>query len=307
MTTETIPLPHFHSGKVRETYENPLNERELFPYATDRFSTHNVVHLTPITHKGELLTALSVYWAVEVLTDFDTHLLDFGKKIYDHLPKDRNYPDDFHLRTLAVRRREPELVEYVWRRYSTGSYAKLLKKLKERRAAGEEAIDPYELDLPFDLPHLHRFDEPAFTPTDKSATDDPRSSPRTCIEYPASTVNSKRLFLVGEQHLHARGIALLDMKCEMDNGMLIDEWLTGDCCRMVYETDLASAIKNGMDPHWLDKEEGRQIAESKWGTGPRVPLTFSPEEVERIAGRYHEAFRTITGMTLDEFQSEYFD
>jgi phosphoribosylaminoimidazole-succinocarboxamide synthase len=35
---------HIHSGKVRETYENPDNSNELLIVATDRVSTHDVVH-----------------------------------------------------------------------------------------------------------------------------------------------------------------------------------------------------------------------------------------------------------------------
>jgi phosphoribosylaminoimidazole-succinocarboxamide synthase len=42
---------HTHSGKVRETYENPDNTNELFIIATNRVSTHDVVHNSLIESK----------------------------------------------------------------------------------------------------------------------------------------------------------------------------------------------------------------------------------------------------------------
>ena len=47
------------SGKVRELYE--LGD-DLLMVASDRISTYDVVHPTPIPDKGRVLTALSVLW-----------------------------------------------------------------------------------------------------------------------------------------------------------------------------------------------------------------------------------------------------
>ena len=47
------------SGKVRELYE--LGD-DLLMVASDRISTYDVVHPTPIPDKGKVLTALSVLW-----------------------------------------------------------------------------------------------------------------------------------------------------------------------------------------------------------------------------------------------------
>ena len=59
MTTAVSDLPLIASGKVREMYD--LGDR-LLMVASDRISTYDVVHPTPIPDKGRVLTALSVFW-----------------------------------------------------------------------------------------------------------------------------------------------------------------------------------------------------------------------------------------------------
>src|SRR5207302_346332 len=52
-------LPLLASGKVREIYD--LGD-ELLIVASDRISTYDVVHPTPIPDKGNVLTGLSTFW-----------------------------------------------------------------------------------------------------------------------------------------------------------------------------------------------------------------------------------------------------
>ena len=52
-------LPLLHSGKVRELYEL---DADLVMVASDRISTYDAVHPTPIPDKGRVLTGLSVLW-----------------------------------------------------------------------------------------------------------------------------------------------------------------------------------------------------------------------------------------------------
>ena len=52
-------LPLIASGKVREMYD--LGDR-LLMVASDRISTYDVVHPTPIPDKGKVLTGLSAFW-----------------------------------------------------------------------------------------------------------------------------------------------------------------------------------------------------------------------------------------------------
>ena len=56
-TLDSLPL--LASGKVREMYD--MGDRILM-VASDRISTYDVVHPTPIPGKGQVLTGISVFW-----------------------------------------------------------------------------------------------------------------------------------------------------------------------------------------------------------------------------------------------------
>ena len=59
MTPSAPDLPLLAKGKVREIYD--LGD-DLLMVASDRISTYDVVHPTPIPDKGKVLTGLSVLW-----------------------------------------------------------------------------------------------------------------------------------------------------------------------------------------------------------------------------------------------------
>ena len=71
-------LPLIASGKVREMYE--LGD-ELLMVASDRVSTYDVVHPTPIPDKGAVLTALSVFWFERTLEMVPNHLVSAGEGV----------------------------------------------------------------------------------------------------------------------------------------------------------------------------------------------------------------------------------
>src|ERR1700677_3875327 len=64
MAAALSDLPLLASGKVREIYD--LGDRLLI-VASDRISTYDVVHPTPIPDKGNVLTGLSVFWFERVI------------------------------------------------------------------------------------------------------------------------------------------------------------------------------------------------------------------------------------------------
>src|SRR3954465_2571794 len=59
VTSSAPDLPLVARGKVREIYD--LGD-DLLMVASDRISTYDVVHPTPIPDKGRVLTGLSVLW-----------------------------------------------------------------------------------------------------------------------------------------------------------------------------------------------------------------------------------------------------
>ena len=58
--TALADLPLIASGKVRDNYD--LGDGRLLMVASDRISTYDVVHPTPIPGKGQVLTGMSVFW-----------------------------------------------------------------------------------------------------------------------------------------------------------------------------------------------------------------------------------------------------
>ena len=55
-----LPYPLYKRGKVRDVYR--FGEDKLIIVATDRISAFDHVLPTPIPHKGEILTQLTIFW-----------------------------------------------------------------------------------------------------------------------------------------------------------------------------------------------------------------------------------------------------
>jgi phosphoribosylaminoimidazole-succinocarboxamide synthase len=170
-------LRFLYQGKTRETWTLPNWPFLLLMVTSQRLSTHNVVHKSLIPLKDQVLTALTIFWLTQVLQKIPHHLVAYGRRIYDYLPKS-DYPADLHLHALITRRLEIILVEFIWRAYLAGSlWKKFYSKLREGMSEEEmRELDPYGLNLPLGLPYMHRFDTPIFTPTRKSEHDEPTLS-----------------------------------------------------------------------------------------------------------------------------------
>ena len=72
MAAALADLPLLASGKVREIYD--LGD-ELLIVASDRISTYDVVHPTPLPHKGDVLTGLSTFWFERTAEILPNHLI----------------------------------------------------------------------------------------------------------------------------------------------------------------------------------------------------------------------------------------
>ena len=286
-------LPLLYRGKGKDLRVIPGRPELLLQVCRDTLSTHNVVHLTEIPGKGALIAAQTLFFHLQVFDGIPNHIEEFGRDIYSVLPSGP-YPDDLHHRALVVRRARKPDVEFVIRAFLTGSLKDALKA---------DGVDPYGLRLNPDLPPMFRFPEPVFTPTEKSATDAPLLARDVRRRYPQETEIAFKAFEQAQKHLYHRGIMLIDAKFELSDGLLIDDWLNGDCARLAKRSEM----KEGQDPPFLDKERFRQIALRKWGSEARVPLAFTESEIEEGLARYHEGFALVAGMDLKEFQERYLD
>ena len=106
--TSLADLPLLASGKVREIYD--VGD-ELLIVASDRISTYDVVHPTPIPDKGAVLTGLSTFWFERTSEIVPNHVISVTDGV----------PDEVRGRGMVVRKLEMLSVECVVRGYITGS------------------------------------------------------------------------------------------------------------------------------------------------------------------------------------------
>lgn len=101
----------------------------------------------------------------------------YGDSIYKYLPKDKGvYPEDCHYRSFVAEKLIMAPIECVSRDYLCGSYYKQHKR----------GVDPYDLQLPPNLPVMYKFDDTIATPTAKSKHDEPLETQATIEMFPGA-------------------------------------------------------------------------------------------------------------------------
>jgi phosphoribosylaminoimidazole-succinocarboxamide synthase len=298
VTTSLADLPLIASGKVREMYDlagaDGVPETgaaaPLLMVASDRISTYDAVHPTPIPDKGKVLTGLSVFWFAKTSGIVANHLISATDGV----------PEEARGRALMVRRLRMLPVECVVRGYITGS------GWKDYQATGSVS----GIALPEGLRESEQLPEPIFTPSTKAdeghdeAIDFYRAAElvgdRALMERVRDA--SIELYSFAAEHARANGVILADTKFEFglddsdDDGsgpalVLGDEVLTPDSSRYWP----ADTYEVGRGQPSFDKQYVRDwAAGSGWDKLPPAPAI--PDDV--VAGtraRYVEAYERITG------------
>jgi phosphoribosylaminoimidazole-succinocarboxamide synthase len=279
--TSLADLPLLSTGKVREMYD--LGDR-LLMVASDRISTYDVVHPTPIPDKGKVLTGLSAFWFGQTGHIVANHMLSATEGV----------PEEARGRALVVRKLSMLPVECVVRGYITGS------GWKDYQATGSVS----GIALPAGLQESEKLPEPIFTPSTKAevghdeAIDFDRAAElvgdRALMERVRDV--SIALYRFAADHAAERGVLLADTKFEFgldDDGELVvgDEVLTPDSSRFWP----ADGYAPGRGQPSFDKQYVRDWASgSGWDKTPPAPAI--PDDV--VAGtreRYIEAYERITG------------
>ena len=295
--TRLTDLPLIASGKVREMYglgetADAGSEGRLLMVASDRISTYDAVHPTPIPDKGSVLTGLSVFWFEKTSQIVANHLISATEGV----------PEEVLGRALVVRRLAMLPVECVVRGYITGSGWKDYQA--GRTVSG--------IELPAGLRESEQLPEPIFTPSTKAevghdeAIDFDRAAglvgDRDLMERVRRT--SIELYSFAAAHARAHGVILADTKFEFgldSSGELAvgDEVLTPDSSRYWPAED----YEPGRGQPSFDKQYVRDwAAASGWDKLPPAPAI--PEEV--VAGtrrRYIEAYERITGEPYERWRS----
>ncbi|GAC1317107.1 MAG: phosphoribosylaminoimidazolesuccinocarboxamide synthase [Thermoleophilaceae bacterium] len=275
------------SGKVRELYR--AGER-LLMVASDRISTYDAVHPTPIPGKGMVLTALSVFWFERTASLCPNHLVSY-----------EDVPESVRGRALLVERLDMFPVECVVRGYITGS------GWKDYQRTGTIC----GVELPPGLQESQQLPEPIFTPATKAELGD--HDENVDFETAARLVGDRGLleelrrlslavYSFAAEHARDRGIILADTKFEFgrDAGgqiVLGDEVLTPDSSRFWP----AAEHRPGAAPPSFDKQFVRDwAAGSGWDKRPPAP-PLPDDVVEGTRRRYEEAYELITGRSFSDW------
>jgi phosphoribosylaminoimidazole-succinocarboxamide synthase len=283
-----IDLPLIASGKVREMYD--LGDQILM-VASDRISTYDVVHPTPIPDKGAVLTGLSVFWFGRTVDIVPNHYVSATEAV----------PDEVRGRALTVRRLEMLPLECVVRGYITGS------GWKEYQRDGAVC----GIELPAGLRESEQLPEPIFTPATKAEVGD--HDENIDMDRAAELVGGRaladrlryvsiELYSRAAGHARRQGIILADTKFEFGwdaNGVLTlaDEVLTPDSSRFWP----AEGYEVGRSQPSFDKQFVRDWAA---GTGwdKTEPAPAIPDDVvEQTRAKYIQAYELITGESFDEW------
>ncbi len=279
--TALSDLPLLASGKVREIYD--LGD-ELLIVASDRISTYDAVHPTPIPDKGSVLTGLSTFWFQRTAEIIPNHVISVTDGV----------PAEARGRGMVVRKLNMLSVECVVRGYITGS------GWKDYQATGAVS----GIELPAGLRESDRLPEPLFTPSTKAevghdeAIDFEGAAQLIGDRALTERVRDVSLALYGfaADHARANGIILADTKFELgldaDGELTIgDELCTPDSSRFWP----ADEYEPGRGQPSFDKQFVRDWASSTgWDRNPPAPPI--PEEVvARTREKYVEAYERITG------------
>jgi phosphoribosylaminoimidazole-succinocarboxamide synthase len=284
--TTVADLPLLTSGKVREMYD--LGD-EVLMVASDRISTYDVVHPTPIPDKGKVLTGLSAMWFERT-----------GDIVANHqLSATDGVPDEVRGRALRVRKLRMLPAECVVRGYVTGS------GWKDYQATGAICGIP----LPDGLAESEQLPEPIFTPATKAEEGD--HDENIDFDRAAEIVGDRALlerareisialYSFGAEHARERGIILADTKFELgldESGELVlgDEVMTPDSSRFWP----ADEYEPGRGQRSFDKQYVRDwAAGSGWGKTPPAPA-IPDDVVAQTRAKYVEAYERLSGEPFD--------
>jgi len=269
-------------GKVRDIYA--VGDDRLLMVTSDRISTYDVIHPTPIPDKGRVLTGLSAFWFDRTEQIVPNHVVSYS-----------DVPDDTRGRAMLVERLDMVPVECVVRGYITGS------GWKDYQATGTVC----GIELPDGLEESQQLPEPIFTPATKAEVGD--HDENVDFDRAAEIVGDRalleqlrrlsiELYRFAAGHARENGILLADTKFEfgrrLDGTVVLgDEALTPDSSRFWP----AGGYKPGRPQPSFDKQYVRDWAsETGWDKSPPAPPLPS-KVVDGTRARYIEAYERIAG------------
>ena len=286
--TDIASLEPVAQGKVRDIFA--VGDDRLLLVTSDRISTYDAVHPTPIPDKGAVLTGLSAFWFERTQDVVPNHLISYT-----------DVPDEVRGRALLVDRLDMFPVECVVRGYITGS------GWKDYQRSGEVC----GIALPDGLQESQQLPEPIFTPATKADVGD--HDENVDFDRAAEILGDREaleelrrisieLYARASAHARERGIILADTKFELGRNaggdiVLADEALTPDSSRFWP----ADTYEVGRGQPSFDKQYVRDWSSgSGWDKSPPAP-ELPDDVVQGTRQRYREAYEKITGEPFDEW------
>jgi phosphoribosylaminoimidazole-succinocarboxamide synthase len=274
-------------GKVRDIYD--AGPEHLLLVASDRISTYDVVHPTPIPDKGKVLTGLTAFWLDQIADIVPNHLVSYT-----------DVPQEHRGRAMLVERLQMVPVECVVRGYITGS------GWKDYQSTGTVC----GIELPSGLRESEQLPEPLFTPSTKAEVGHDEN---VDFDRAAEIVGDRELleelrrlsiavYKRGAEHARERGIILADTKFEFGrraDGTIVlgDEVMTPDSSRF-WPVD---GYEPGRGQPSFDKQYVRDWAsESGWDKSPPAPA-LPDDVVARTRELYVEGYERIVGEPFERW------
>jgi phosphoribosylaminoimidazole-succinocarboxamide synthase len=260
-----------------------LGDRILM-VASDRISTYDVVHPTPIPDKGAVLTGLSAFWFGRTGHIVKNHYVSATEDV----------PDDVRARAMTVCKLRMLPVECVVRGYITGS------GWKDYQATGKVS----GIELPPGLRESERLPTPVFTPSTKAdeGHDEAIDFEQT-VELIGDRALAERVRDVSlavynaiADYARERGVILADTKFEFgldEDGELVlgDEVCTPDSSRFWPADEYAP----GKGQPSFDKQYVRDwAAGTGWDKTPPAPA-IPDDVVAATRERYVTAYERLAG------------
>ena len=283
-----LTFPNRQSGKVREWYDLPDDERLII--TTDRLSAFDRI-LACVPYKGQVLNQLSAWWFARTVDIVSNHLLSI--------------PDP---NATLVRRVAPVPVEVVVRGYITGVTS---TALWQQYSQGERQIYGYAFRE--GLCKNQQLPDPIITPTTKGGATghDERLTCSQVVEHGLveaamwEQIQSAALalFRCGQALALAAGLILVDTKYEFGQTLdgellLIDEVHTPDSSRYWKASSYRARFEAGEEPENFDKEFVRMAYANLGyrgdGTIPEMPDSLWVAASER----YIAIYEMLTGETF---------
>ncbi|KAH0829601.1 hypothetical protein AYO21_07554 [Fonsecaea monophora] len=289
-------LPLLASGKVRELYD--VDSKSLLFVTTDRISAFDVIMKNGVPEKGLVLTLMTVHWfryLQKQIPDLKTHFISLD------LPP--TVPNDVAAqlkgRSMLVRKLKVFPLEAIVRGYITGSAWSSYKKTGE--VNGKK--------MPEGLQESQEFPEPIYTPSTKAELG--KHDENISTEQATQIVGEKyakrieelslRIYKAARDYAREKGIIIADTKFEFgldeetDEVVLVDEVLTPDSSRFWSR----SSYKLGQSQESFDKQPLRDWLTDS-GLKNKQGVEMTDDVVEATHARYLEAFKILTGKSLEE-------